>query len=257
MQNDENSFFEFALFSTIGDRGEQQDSSGFELKMEEGLLVLCDGMGGHEGGKQASSLAVGELLKAYQYNYPSEKIEHILKEAVVEADTKISNFVRESGERMMAGTTLVAAHIKERALCWLSVGDSRIYLQREDELEQITVDHNYELLLAEKRMAGEITPAQYESEMERGEALISFLGIGGIPRMDISQPALQLRSKDKILLTTDGLYKLLSSEEINRIIANFTNIEEAVQALELKARRIAKEKGISRDNMTVALIKMK
>ena len=62
---------------------------------------------------------------------------------------------------------------------------------------------------------------------------------------------------DKILLMSDGLYKLVSNNEIMRILSNFTNIEDALKALELKAQKASKNFKISRDNMTVALIKIK
>ena len=55
---------------------------------------------------------------------------------------------------------------------------------------------------------------------------------------------------------SDGLYKLAENEEIFRVVDNFSDIGEALQALELKARKNARQKGISRDNMTVALIRI-
>ena len=56
---------------------------------------------------------------------------------------------------------------------------------------------------------------------------------------------------------SDGLYKLVSDEEITRILDNFSNINDAVWALEQKAKKNAKNNGVSRDNMTIALIKIK
>ena len=76
-------------------------------------------------------------------------------------------------------------------------------------------------------------------------------------QVDINIKGIPLHSGDRILLTTDGLYKLVSDEEINRIMINFSNVGEAVQALEIKAEHRAFKKRTVRDNMTIALINIK
>ena len=93
--------------------------------------------------------------------------------------------------------------------------------------------------------------------MLRGDGLTSFLGVGREMQVDINIKGIPLHSGDRILLTTDGLYKLVSDEEINRILINFSNVGEAVQALEIKAEHRAFKKRTVRDNMTVALINIK
>ncbi len=59
------------------------------------------------------------------------------------------------------------------------------------------------------------------------------------------------------MLMSDGLYKLLDNDVIRRIIDNFSNIKEALQALELKAKKVSKSENIKRDNMTVAVVRIK
>ena len=140
---------------------------------------------------------------------------------------------------------------------WVSVGASRIYFYRNEELIQLTKDHNYLTQLQYRMEKGEITADEFESEKSKGEVLVSFMGVGGLSMIDCNAIPLALASGDEILMTTDGLYRLLDDSEICNILLNFKNINEALQALESKARRAAKHKNMSRDNMTVTLIKIK
>ena len=102
-----------------------------------------------------------------------------------------------------------------------------------------------------------ITQEEYEAEIVKGEALISFLGVGRINLVDHNNEALMLIPEDMIVIMSDGLYKLVSDEEIQRIIENFSNITEALQALDMKAKKNARNRQAVRDNMTIAIIKMK
>ena len=254
---DENDFFQVALLSVLGDREEQQDSAGYELKQTEGIVCICDGMGGHEGGKMVSNLAVDCLLNSYLDTYPCEDVHNLLVEAVKKANTDITSLKHSDGSKMQAGTTTVSAIIRKDKLYWVSVGDSRLYLFRNNESVRATVDHNFRLALDEAFNAGVIDEDKYNQELHRGEALISFLGVGELNLIDSNEESVTLLQNDKLLLMSDGLYKLLSDEEIENIVFNFANISEATQALEFKAKKKAKSLNAKRDNMTIALIKIK
>lgn len=254
---DENSLFEVAMISVLGDRDEQQDSVGYEIKPDEGLVVICDGMGGHNGGKLASSIAVDMLIKRYLEVYPTHNINNVLIDAVEEIDHKIAGLSDDSGKPMQAGSTIVTVSIRGKSLYWVSVGDSRIYLFRNGELVQATKDHIYQSVLDEKKEKGLINDIDYQTKSQQGEALVSFLGVNGITKVDTNDSPFPLAKDDKILLMSDGLYKLVTNDEIGRILSNFSNIEDALKALDLKAKKAAKNFNISRDNMTVALIKIK
>jgi len=254
---DENALFELAVTSVIGNRKEQQDSVGFDIKTDEGLVVLCDGMGGHRGGKHASFIAVDMLLKKYDENYPTNNVTKLFVDTIEEIDMKIASFTDCNGEHLKAGSTIVSVIIKGEHLYWVSVGDSRIYIYREDELVQVTEDHIYQAMLDEQKLRGLIDDLDYSNKSRQGETLISFLGVNGLPKIDINQAPFTLLKDDKIILMTDGLYKLVSNEGICRILSNFSDTQDALNALELKAQKAAKNGNINRDNMTVALIKVK
>lgn len=254
---DENSAFTVAMLSALGNREEQQDSAGFELKADTGLMVVCDGMGGHEGGRLASSIAVDAFLKLFTSEYPMEDPVTRMKDTAVKVDRQIAALTHKDGSKMMSGTTLTSVFIQKKELYWLSAGDSRIYIFRAGQMVQVTKDHNYGLILNEKLNVGAISLSQYEEELKNREALISFLGVGNLMLMDSNDESFALQSNDEILLTSDGLCKILPDEEICDILCNFSNVREATQALENKALRMAKKRNIKRDNMTLCLIKIK
>ena len=253
---DENAVFKFAVISVLGDRSDQQDSAGYELKNTEGIICVCDGMGGHEGGKTASTLAVDIMVNTYTDEYPCSDLHGLLVDSATFADKKISSLKNQSGDPLRGGSTLTAISIRENKLFWVSIGDSRIYLLRGNDCVRVTGDHIYRYVLEEKLDSGQITQNEYDIEMGKGEALVSFLG-NGIPYIDSNDKAFILKSGDRILMMTDGLYKVLSDNEISSIIFNFKDIEEALSALEYKVAKSASKSGISRDNMTVSLIEIK
>lgn len=252
---DENSVVKIALLSVIGDREEQQDCAGVRLKNNEGLVVVCDGMGGHKGGRLAGELAVHTLLKRYAEEFPCENPRAWLLDTAADIDLAVSGLHNEAGEKLQAGSTVVAAYITGRSLYWLSVGDSRLYIFREGELVRATADHNYQSVLDRQLRSGLIDEAAYNRKIGQGEALVSFLGVNGLPYIESNDRPFDLKSGDRILLATDGLYRLISDDGICSIVNNFTNINEMVRALEMKARRCAGH--LARDNMTVAAITVK
>ncbi len=255
-QTDSNAVLELAVYTTIGHREEQQDSFGYALRPHEGLVVVCDGMGGHEGGKMASNLAVSRFLEAYEAQSPGQDAVSFLSETTMQASKAINACTFPNGEPCNAGSTLVAVLLQGRRLFWSSVGDSRAYLLRDREYAQFTLDHNYNTVLLEKLEAGLISQQDFARESQRAEALISYLGIADLQLIDYNNEELLLQPGDKVVIMTDGLYKVVNEAEIFQVISNFSNISEALQALEIKARKNARNAN-NRDNMTVAIIAVK
>lgn len=254
--NDKNSAFSLSILSALGDRSDQQDNFGYSLKPDEGIIVVCDGMGGHNGGKIASSIAVDTLISGYENAYPVLEPINFLKEMTKNANKQIYSLLDENGNRLCAGSTIVSVIIKQNKLFWCSVGDSRAYLIRNNEFVQMTQDQNYQTVLDEKLNAGLIDGEQYNSEIVKGEALICYLGLESLNLIDYNESALELQPDDRVLIMSDGVYKILSDEEIFRLISNFNNISDANKAIEIKTRKVAQNKKINRDNMTIAIIKI-
>ena len=95
---------------------------------------------------------------------------------------------------------------------------------------------------------------EFEEEKCRGEALISYLGIGDLQLVDHNIKPLMLEKDDRIIIMTDGLYKVLNDEEIRSLIKNFVNVREAVEAIDKRVKKVAKKKNLVRDNMTFVVM---
>lgn len=256
---DENDYLNAVFISVIGERDEQQDCYGYEMKPDEALFVVCDGMGGIAGGRAASETAVKCILERYRQADEIIQVQDFLLETAREASEAIRALRTPEGAPVNAGTTLVAILVRGRQMYWSSVGDSRAYLFRGGQLVQFTLDHTYRTVLNGQLKAGMINLEEFTdaSASRKAEALVSYLGMNPFGLFDSGDEPIDLFSGDKVFIMTDGLYKLVSDEEIRGISENFSNDEEIVNVLNLKAIRAAKKLSVARDNMTIALLHIK
>ena len=228
--------YDIAYSSVIGERKEQQDS--FEVRTREGVTfaVVCDGLGGHKGGALASRLAADMLTKSFEESCPKD-IPSFFAENVRAINDAVYDIRCDDGSRMGAGTTMVCAVIDSGKLYRMSVGDSRIYLFRDGQLMQLTVDHNYLLVLDNGLASGRITQEEYDSEYYKGSSLISVLGMDELVRVDINTKPLELVGGDVLILMSDGLYKALDDDEIAQCLSG-----DAQSCCDELMRRIEKSK---------------
>ena len=243
--------YSVAMKSVIGTREEQQDCSFFKENDEHIVAVVCDGMGAPEGGKIASTLVVEKVKDLYEQKDLREPFPLFFTTAVDILDELVFRLNDKKEKKIYGGTTIVAVAIEKDSLYWLAVGDSRLYILRNDEMVQITRDHNYFFKIDQQYQEGEIDENQYLSVADKGQALISFIGMGGIQLIDINHKPFKLYPKDTILLTTDGLYKALSDDEISQCLQT-ENTKEAMEALFSKAKERAYK---AQDNTTCIVIK--
>lgn len=240
--------FNYTSRSVIGNREEQQDYLSTDVSDGVFLAVVCDGMGGLNCGNAASITAVNEMVSIFRNRTADESIPDMFTESIDILDEQVFTLVDESGERLKAGTTIVAAAIENGSLYWMSVGDSRLYIFRNGDAAQATRDHNYQLYL--DSVKNTYRPTQ--EDFDQSEALISFIGMGGISVMDISRNPFPLMDGDVLLLTTDGLYKAVPQEEIKRIVFSNPDISKAADLLLEQAEALAPS---TRDNISFVLIK--
>ncbi len=238
--------------SIPGTRSMQQDSLLTAVNSPFFAAVVCDGMGGLEGGEVASRTAVNRFQKDFMKLSGQENIADFLYEEAEALDEEVYGLKTEEGQFLDAGTTIVSVIICQDQMYWMSSGDSKIYFIRDGKLSTLTREHNYRLSLDILKKRGMISEEDYISESEKGDALISYLGMGNLSLIDGNRETIWLNRGDMVLLCSDGLYKSMSEEEILGIMLKYKNVQKMAAAL----TDAVTEKGFSsQDNTSVIVLR--
>lgn len=243
-------------FRAIGDRAGQQDYFIYDNTEHDAdvgrLAIVCDGMGGMQGGEIASSTCAELIMQSYYQVGATDDICELMSHLAVEADKKVYALTDAKGKKMESGTTLVCVSVYKDVAYWISVGDSRIYLYQNGGLHQLTRDHNFRIVLQQQCNDGLITQEEVDTCPER-EALISYIGKGGDLLIDRGELSFATENDGILILCSDGLYKGLSDSEIAQIVSQNLHNTEALPKLLVEAA-LAADTGYRKDNTTVLCI---
>lgn len=215
------------------------------------LALVCDGMGGMSDGGRASQTAIQMMVQGFKKieKMPELNIPYFFLQGIKAIDRAIYEFPKEEGRG--SGTTMAACIAEDNKLYWASVGDSRIYIIRGNQMQQVTRDHNYRLHLQEMVRTGQMSEEEAEAARQK-EALISYLGMGNVSLMDINSQPFEMQYGDVVMLCSDGITKTLPDEQIKKIItADAVKPEQKAKALVDAATHLNSH---SQDNTTAALI---
>lgn len=237
----------------IGKRENQQDSFAYsdvanqEIVEEKGMLLLvADGMGGMTNGAEVSATVAIESLRYFDTHELTQDIPEYLENMVQYINDQVNEFLGRDGIGR-SGSTLVAMHIKDHEVHWISIGDSCIYLYQNKELVRLNILHNYGTQLNEKLLNGEMTLEEVMAEPNK-HALTSYIGAGHIALIDQNFEPLILNPGDRIMLMSDGI-ETVSEEELCGILRY--DVEEAA----LKLRYLIEQKNKkNQDNFTAIII---
>jgi serine/threonine protein phosphatase PrpC len=210
------------------------------------FYLVCDGMGGHSSGETASQLATESILQ-FVKNAKTDNTKELLKEAIQYANTIVFNAASKNTALKGMGTTLVLVLIKNNELFFAHVGDSRIYLSRRGNLEQLTEDHSFVQQLLK---AGIISELEAKTHPRRNE-ITKAIGLKEIIEPTICASPLKIKKGDKILLCSDGLTNMVSKEKIFEIISKETSTEAKTTELIENANNAG-----GFDNITATLIEV-
>ncbi len=222
------------------------------------LSVVADGIGGHKAGEIASKIAVETIVTAVAESDMSDPI-WILKSALLEANHSIISNAAKDDTRIGMGSTVACALIIDTALYIATLGDSRIYLIRDNVIRQLTIDHTW---VQEAWDAGIINSEEARSHPRR-HLIRSYLGSADPLTPDLrlylsdnenleqakANQGLPLLPQDQILICTDGLTDLVIDEEILDIINRNDSKEEQLG----KLVDLANLRG-GHDNITIVLL---
>jgi serine/threonine protein phosphatase PrpC len=204
----------------IGARQSQQDSFGFADPDDQAfiahggfLAIVCDGMGGMEHGDFASRTAVRTFLDAYRRKTPQESIPAALERSVFEANASVVELARRFGMVEGIGTTLVATALIDRAMFYISVGDSGIFHVSGGQIQTVNRPHVFANLLDQAVARGQIKLEEALAHPER-ESLTSYIGAEKIEEIDANIDPWPLQDGDTVLLASDGMFKTLEPGEI-------------------------------------------
>jgi serine/threonine protein phosphatase PrpC len=218
------------------------DRDEADIDRRGALLVLCDGVGGEEGGHVAAEIASAEAQRVF-YSESLADTPMLLRLALDRAWLAVKNESLKSAQHARMATTCVAAAIHQGVAYIAWVGDSRAYVLRNGKLRQLTDDHSY---VNQQIKLGVITPDEAKRSQYRGVLTRSLAAMADHTPEVVSET---LQTGDRVLLCSDGLHSVVDDATIEQ---TFSHTREAeASARELVAIALKRKTG---DNVTVAVL---
>jgi protein phosphatase len=232
--------------SSQSDKGKVRTSNQDSGYAGVNLYVVADGMGGHAGGDIASALATQHVAKIDDVYEDSDQAMASLLDAMREANQTLSDTVDKFGYLAGMGTTMDAVIFTGDIANIAHIGDSRVYLMRDSQMQQITKDHTWVQQLVD---SGRLTEEEALVHPRRNVILRVLGDTSEEPEFDIHQ--IEVRPGDRLLLCSDGLCGVVPTALIEENM-RVANLDEAIELLIDEA----KEYGAP-DNVTVLLLEIR
>ena len=210
--------------------------------------VVCDGMGGQNGGGIASGIACEEIRRMVENSHrgmDERSVYLLLETAISTANIMVyEKAVQQPGDESLRGmgTTACLAVVNGDTAFIANVGDSRAYLVREDALTQLTTDHTVVQRMVDR---GEITPEEAATHQNRN---LITRAVGVERTVDISYSTARMEAGDILLLCSDGLYSMIPAELLPGLLQRCVAEDDGRLLLEEANRRGG------RDNITAVII---
>lgn len=233
----------------LGNRSSNQDRSAIVEHKDSLLLMVADGMGGHEGGELAAQEMINKMTLVFQNEpVPISNPRVFLEKLVLESHDVISRIGIKRRPPIYPRTTGVVCLIQNGMACWAHVGDSRLYLIRNNEILIRTKDHTY---IEELHQNNVISESEMLSHPMRNYVTQCLGGPNEIPKIAISEET-PIKFDDILLLCSDGLWNATDMNELIKLLDGDT-LEKAVN---LMAETAEKKSYPKSDNISVLALRL-
>lgn len=187
------------------------------------LLVVADGMGGHNAGDFASRFVVESLKEDLKLS-AEDGPEAMIRKAIQNANHRLIEVAKQNVRLEGMGTTLVVATVIEHTLYFANIGDSRLYLLN-DNIKQLSKDHSF---VQEMVRLGGINAEEAKHHPDKN---IITRAVGAKKNVEIDFFEYRIQKGDMILMCTDGLSNMIEDDEMHRIVKSSRDIVEAATRL--------------------------
>ena len=208
------------------------------------IFIVADGMGGHNAGEVASGHAIEKFVEYVKDNYDSENILDVLLEGVIAANKAVYDEAVSNENENGMGTTFTCACIENEKLYAVHVGDSRIYILKDEKLQQITNDHSFVMEMVKQ---GRITLEEARVHPKRN---IITRAVGTEETIDVDTVIKDFGENDVVLICSDGLSGMICDDEIEKIIKENEDVNQCIEKLIDRAN----ENG-GKDNISAIIIR--
>ncbi len=232
-----NRVFQYQGVSDAG-RVRPNNEDRIVLEPDLGLFVVADGMGGHRHGQMAAELACaalrhylessrspGDVTWPYGYNWKLSLDQNRLITGILLANHHVWRRSEEDPAYAGMGSTVVALLIQGEKAAIANVGDSRMYLFRGEQLSQLTIDDTWLNAVLKQGTLDQKSMAKHPMRNVLTQAA------GTQRNLDVHTCELELKDGDVLLLCSDGLYGVVSEEEISAVLASGQGVEQQVNRL--------------------------
>ena len=236
--------------SRIGGRQENQDCAGVIDTAIGLLVVVCDGMGGMQGGHIASSTAVTSIMSFFNTIDKQSDPAMTLVKAINEANAQIITKGQENPDLTGMGTTVTALLKTSKSAIVAHVGDSRIYQFRGNKKVFRTFDHSMVFEMVKKKV---LTEEQARLSVQ-SNVILKALGVK--PDVEVEWHELPYLKGDRFVLCSDGFWGAMPEKDFMACVTQKGNIKDVLQDTANKVEMLGKEKGEDYDNLTAVIVDM-
>ena len=236
--------------SRIGGRKENQDSAGIRETKLGYLIVVCDGMGGMQGGSVASQIAVQTILETVDSADIQANPSMTLIKAIRNANMAILEESRDNPNLQGMGTTVTALLLTPHSALTAYLGDSRIYQIRNGEKIFRTFDHSMVFEMVKEKVISE------EQARLSDQSNIIMKALGITPDIAVEVVERPYRKGDRFVLCTDGFWGAMPEKEFIRHLSEKKSLDKILDSTANIVESIGRNSGKEYDNLTAAILEV-